>query len=598
MKRTHRCGELRAEHVGARVLLQGWVWRRRDLGGLIFIDLRDRAGTVQCVFDPERAERAHAVARDWRAEYVVQVEGRVVERAPDNVNPRQPNGDIEVVVDEATVLAEADTPPFQLQEHARATEELRLRYRYLDLRRRPLQEALALRHRLALAARNYLSEQGFLEIETPMLTRSTPEGARDYLVPSRVHPGSFYALPQSPQLFKQLLMVAGFDRYFQIVRCFRDEDLRADRQPEFTQIDLEMSFVEAADVRALTEGLIVHLLAAAGLPAEPAFPRLSFREALDRYGSDRPDLRCELELCDLTPLFVGCSLRAFASLAGSDGSAIKGLRVPGGAAWGRGRLDRLVEQARAAGARGLVWLKHAAGGYSSPVAKFLGEPLIERVAEAAGLRAGDLLLLVGDDWEVAATALGALRRSLAEAEGWLQEGMRFLWVTEFPLFERDDEQGRLVARHHPFTSPLAEDVALLESDPLSVRAHSYDLVLNGVELGGGSIRIHRRDLQQRVFAALGIDAAEAEQKFGFLLRALSYGAPPHGGIALGFDRIVMMMAGRSSLRDVIAFPKTTNATDLLTEAPAPVAAEQLEQLHIRLDAEAALGPAAEESDSE
>ena len=595
MRRTHRCGEISSKQVGARVCLQGWIWHRRDLGGLIFVDLRDRAGTVQCVLNPEQATEAHAIAGDWRLEYVVEVRGVVVERSADTVNHAMLNGDIEVCVETVATMSTSNTPPFLIEEDGRASEELRLRERFLDLRRPPLQEALALRHRLAMATRNLLDEHEFLEIETPMLTRSTPEGARDYLVPSRIKPGSFYALPQSPQLFKQLLMVSGFDRYFQIVRCFRDEDLRADRQPEFTQIDVEMSFVDAEDVRALAELLMMRLLAVSGHEVEPGFPQLGFRDAINRFGSDRPDMRYANELVDVTEYFVGGGFRAFADVA-SDGGVVKALRIPGAASWGRARFDKLTERARECGAKGLVWAKRADGAISSPIAKFLDAGVVESMVDAAALENGDGVVLVGDEWELAATTLGTLRTSLAKSEGWAGNGLSFLWVNEFPLLERSAEAGRLAARHHPFTAPVEQDVDLLESDPLSVRAQSYDLVLNGVELGGGSIRIHRSDIQKRVFGALGVDDNEAREKFGFLLRALCYGAPPHGGIALGFDRIVMMMAGRNSLREVIAFPKTTRASDLLTGAPGPASDEQLEELHIRVQSLPTTGVARDEPD--
>ncbi|HJO02639.1 MAG TPA: aspartate--tRNA ligase [Acidobacteriota bacterium] len=583
MRRTHCCGEISVEQVGAQVCLQGWIWHRRDLGGLIFVDLRDRAGSIQCVLNPKLAPEAHATAGDWRPEYVVEVRGVVVDRSAETINPAMLNGDVEVRVESVTTISASETPPFLIEEDGRASEELRLRERFLDLRRPPLQEALALRHRLAMATRNLLDDQGFLEIETPMLTRSTPEGARDYLVPSRVQPGSFYALPQSPQLFKQLLMVSGFDRYFQIVRCFRDEDLRADRQPEFTQIDVEMSFVDADDVRAVAESLMMQLLAISGHEVEPGFPQLEFREVINRFGSDRPDMRYGHELVDVTEQFAGSGFRAFAEVA-SSGGAVKALRIPGAASWARARFDKLTDRARECGAKGLVWAKRADGEVNSPIAKFLDAGVMESMADAAALEDGDGVVLVGDEWELAATTVGTLRSSLAKSEGWIGAGLRFLWVNEFPLLERTAEAGRLAARHHPFTAPVEQDLDRLESDPLSVRAQSYDLVLNGVELGGGSIRIHRGDVQERVFAALGVDDQEAREKFGFLLRALRFGAPPHGGIALGFDRIVMMMAGRNSLRDVIAFPKTTRASDLLTEAPGPASAEQLEDLCIRVQA--------------
>lgn len=580
MKRTHRCGEVSRREVGSVVCLQGWVWHRRDMGALIFIDLRDRAGFVQCVFDPTVAPECHAVAHEWRSEYVVEIEGQVVDRTPGNVNPDQINGDIEVRVTRTELLARAETPTFVIEEDSRSSEDQRLRQRFLDLRRPPLQRALRLRHKLALATRNLLDGAGFYEIETPMLTRSTPEGARDYLVPSRVQPGRFYALPQSPQLFKQLLMVSGYDRYFQIVRCFRDEDLRADRQPEFTQIDMEMSFVGIEDVREITEALVREHLAICGLPTDVEFGHMSFHEAIDRYGSDRPDLRFDYRLREVGHVFAGCGFRAFSEVAAEAGNAIKALRVPGAASWSRSRFDKLTERARQAGAKGMAWIKLVDGEFVSPIAKFLEPELLLKLASECDAEPGDGLLMVADEWEVAATALGVLRSELAATEGWIGDGYKFVWVSEFPLLERSDEEGRLVARHHPFTNPVPEDLELLETNPLAVRAQSYDLVLNGTELGGGSLRIHRADIQQRVFRAMGIDHGEASEKFGFLLRALEFGAPPHGGIALGFDRIVMMMAGLKSLRDVIAFPKTTSASDLMTEAPGKPGARQLEELHI------------------
>jgi len=583
MRRTHVCGELRSEHVGEAVCLQGWVWHRRDLGGLIFVDLRDRSGTVQLVFNPEDVAEAHATAEEWRPEWVVEIEGEVAARPDDTVNESLATGAVEVRVITAKTLSKAETPPFLIEEDSGALEDLRLKYRYLDLRRSPLQRALALRHRMALAVRNYLDERGFREIETPILTRATPEGARDYLVPSRVNPGTFYALPQSPQLFKQLLMVSGFDRYFQLARCFRDEDLRSNRQPEFTQIDIEMSFVEPDDVIELTEGMMRRLLEVAGLPADPEFPRLTFREALDRFGSDAPDTRYGHELQDVTELVRDSEFRAFSAVAESGG-AVKALRWPGGAAAGRARLDKLTDLAKAQGAKGLVWILHNEDGFKSPVAKFLGEELVAELCSSTGTEVGDALLIAGDEWEVAAVTMGAVRRALAAEEGWIPEGgdFHFCWVLEFPLLEAAEEAGRMMARHHPFTSPHADDIDMMESEPLKVRARSYDLVLNGVELGGGSIRICRGDLQRRVFAALGMDAQESEAQFGFLLDALKYGAPPHGGIAMGFDRIVMMLAGEKSLRAVTAFPKTASATDLMTNAPAAVDAQQLEDLHIEL----------------
>ena len=579
MRRSHMCGHVEAVDIGAPVRLQGWVSRRRNLGGLIFIDLRDRSGLVQCVFNPEDAPEAHGMAQELRPEWVVEVEGQVDARPEEMVNESLPTGALEVKASAVRVLARSETPPFLIEEDSGASEELRLRYRYLDLRRPPLQRTLALRHRLALTTRNFLDERGFLEIETPVLTRTTPEGARDYLVPSRLQAGSFYALPQSPQLFKQLLMIAGFDRYFQIARCFRDEDLRANRQPEFTQIDMEMAFVEPEDVMEVGEGLMRRLLDVAGLPSEMEIERLSFRQALDRFGSDRPDMRYQHELSDVTDAVRACEFRAFAEVASSGGS-VKALRFPGGAEATRSRLDNLSEIAREQGAKGLVWILNTADGLKSPVAKFLGEETMAALVQQTSVSRGDALFLVADEWETAATALGSVRTALAKSEGWIEPGLKFSWVTEFPLLERDRQSGRLMARHHPFTSPHPDDLGRLEESPLSVRAQSYDLVLNGVELGGGSIRNHDVAVQGRVFAALGIEAEEAQEKFGFLLDALSFGAPPHGGIAFGFDRIVMTLAGLDSIRHTIAFPKTTRAADLMMDAPASVDEDQLEALHL------------------
>lgn len=583
MRRTHMCGHVSAVDVGAPLRLQGWVWHLRDMGGLVFLDLRDRSGVVQCVFNPEEAPEAHAVAQDLHPEWVVEIEGTVRMRPAEMVNEALATGALEVLVSAVRVLAESETPPFLIEEDSGASEELRLRYRYLDLRRPPLQETLALRHRLSLATRNFLHDRGFLEIETPILTRATPEGARDYLVPSRLQAGEFYALPQSPQLFKQLLMISGFDRYFQIARCFRDEDLRANRQPEFTQIDIEMTFVEPDDVMEVIEEMMRRQLEVAGLRNDVEFERLTFRQALDRFGSDAPDMRYGNELSDVTDAVRGCGFRAFSEVA-SSGGCVKALRFPGGADASRSRLDALSEVARKQGAKGLVWILHTEEGQKSPVAKHLGEETMTSLVRDQGVVLGDALLLVADEWETAALALGSVRTALAASEGWAEPGMRFVWVTEFPLLERDRENGRLMARHHPFTAPHPEDLGRLEEAPLSVRALSYDLVLNGVELGGGSIRNHRRDVQNRVFAALGIDSAEAESKFGFLLDALSYGAPPHGGIAMGYDRIVMTLAGLTSIRHTIAFPKTTSAADLMTGAPALVDGEQLDALHLSIKA--------------
>lgn len=584
MHRTHTCGVLRAEHAGQKVRLQGWVWHRRDLGGLIFVDLRDRSGSVQLVFNPKEVAEAHVIAEEWRPEWVVQIEGEVAERPADTVNEALPTGVIEVRVTHADTLAKAETPPFLIEEDSGALEDLRLKYRYLDLRRPPLQSALALRHKMSIAVRNYLDEKDFYEIETPILTRATPEGARDYLVPSRVNQGSFYALPQSPQLFKQLLMISGFDRYFQIARCFRDEDLRANRQPEFTQVDIEMSFVEPDDVLDVTEGMMRCLLEVAGLPSNPQFPRMTFREALDRFGTDAPDMRYLHELQDVTEIVRDCEFRAFSSVSDSGG-VVKALRWPGGGTAGRNRLDKLIDLAKSQGAKGLVWIQRNEDGFKSPAAKFLGDEVLNALCAATDTRPGDALLIAGDEWEIACLTMGVVRKKLALEEGWIPDdgAFKFCWVLEFPLLEMSDEEGRMVARHHPFTSPHPHDFDMLESAPRAVRSRSYDLVLNGMELGGGSIRNSRADIQRRVFAALGISPEEARSQFGFLLDALKYGAPPHGGIALGYDRIVMLLLGEKNLRSVTAFPKTASATDLMTEAPAPVDENQLNELHIALD---------------
>ncbi len=606
LKRTHGCGELREEHVGQAVRLAGWVQRTRALGGLTFFDLRDRSGLVQVVCDPARNTAAHAAAGELRGEFVVAVRGRVVRRAPETVNPRLPTGTVEVEPDEIVLLNRAKTPPFEIEESVDTDELVRLKYRYLDLRRPDMQRNLILRHRVVQAVRDALDRAGFLEIETPMLTRSTPEGARDFLVPSRLNPGTFYALPQSPQLFKQLLMVAGMERYFQIVRCFRDEDLRADRQPEFTQIDLEMSFVDEADVMAVTEGLVAAAFAAAGLPVPATpLPRLTWREAMDRYGTDKPDLRCGLELRDVTDTVRGCGFKVFADAAAQDGGCVKGLVVPGANRFSRKDLDDLTEEARGHGAKGLAWMiveepGRADGGTAvpagpgasvrSPIAKFFTAGEREAVLAALGAEPGDLCLFAADRWRTAVEVLGQIRLSLARRLGLIREraagapaapeDFRFVWVTDFPLLEWDGEEKRWVAVHHPFTSPAAADLERLETDPAGVRARAYDLVLNGVELGGGSIRIHRRDVQERMFRALGIAETEARAKFGFLLDAFEYGTPPHGGIALGLDRMIALMAGVASIRDVIAFPKTARAVDPMTAAPAPVEERQLRDLHV------------------
>ena len=584
LKRTHTCGGLNAENVGQEVTLLGWVAKRRDLGSIIFVDVRDRWGMTQLVFNPERDAAVHAKAKTLRSEFVIAAVGEVKKRDAATINAKLDTGEIEIFVDDLKILNRSATPPFLIDDKIQdVSEELRLKHRYLDLRRPVIQKNFVLRHRAAMATRTYLDAQQFLELETPMLTRSTPEGARDYLVPSRVHKGSFYALPQSPQIFKQLFMVSGFERYFQITRCFRDEDLRADRQPEFTQIDIEMSFVQMEDVFRLIEGLMRELMELVGVAVETPFQRLPYHEAMDRYGSDKPDVRFDLELQDFSEDVKDCGFRVFCDCVANNGR-VKAVCAPGAAGKSRKEIETLETWLKQYyGVRGLAWTKWTAEGISGGIKKFLGDDLARSLFEKAGGREGDLLLFVADAREKANQALGALRSRLGEELGLIPEDtFRFLWVTEFPLLEYDEEQGRYLALHHPFTSPLEEDLALLKTEPDKVRARAYDLVLNGFEIGGGSIRIHRRDVQDAMFAALGIGEEEAREKFGFLLNALGYGAPPHGGIALGFDRIVMLMAGEKSLRDVITFPKTTNAFCLMTESPSKVAVEQLVELGINL----------------
>lgn len=578
--RTHSCGELRPQHAGESVRLCGWVHRRRDLGGLVFLDLRDRSGIVQVVASPQAPE-AHAAAQEVRAEYVVQVQGTVALRPPHTVNPKLPTGEVEVRAERLEVLNPARTPPFEIATSEAVEEGVRLRYRYLDLRRPEMQTNLLLRHRLAQAARSFLSAEGFVEIETPHLIRATPEGARDFLVPSRLHPGKFYVLPQSPQLLKQILMVAGFDRYFQLARCFRDEDLRADRQPEFTQIDLEMSFVEQDDVLELSERLVAHMVREVlGQEVPVPFPRLTYREALARYGTDKPDLRYGLEIADLTEVLRHSGVRLFREAA-EAGGAVRALRVPDQAAMSRKVLDELVGVVTSEGARGLVHLSLTHNGAKGPIAKHLTPGELATLCAATGARAGDLVLLVADAPDRASAALGKVRQELARRLDLIPaDTYRFCWVVEFPLLEYDPEEGRYVAKHHPFTAPVDEDLPDLETDPLRVRAKAHDLVLNGVEIAGGSIRIHRRELQERVFRLLDLTPERVQERFGFLLEAFQYGAPPHGGIAFGFDRFVMLLAGEETIRDVIAFPKTSSAVDLMMGAPSEVDPEQLREVHI------------------
>ncbi len=570
------CASLDLARVGERVEVVGWVRRRRDLGGLVFVDLRDRSGLLQLVFEEAMVSEGERLS----AEDVVRVCGTVRERAEGQANPKLASGAIEVKVEELEILTAAETPPFVVEDRVNASEELRLTHRYLDLRRPEMTANLVLRHQVVAATRRYFDDMDFIEVETPILTRSTPEGARDFLVPSRIHKSSFYALPQSPQLFKQLLQVAGLGRYMQITRCFRDEDLRSDRQPEFTQVDVEASFVTEEDIYTLVEGLFARVFPLVGIEPPATFPRLSYDDAMERFGSDRPDTRFGLELEELGPVCEGCGFRVLEEAA-ADGR-VKSLVLPGGASLSRKQLDALSEFVKPYGAAGALWFKRTADGVASPAKKALGDDGVLRFLDAVGAKEGDLLLAVGGPDSTVFAALGALRIHLAHGHGLIPEGRHdFLWVTDFPLLEWNAGEDRFYAMHHPFTAPVEDDAGLLEDDPGTARARAYDVVMDGVELGGGSIRIHDPEVQRQMFAALGIDEAEAEARFGFLLEAFRYGVPPHGGIALGLDRMVMLMAGRDSIRDVIAFPKTTSATCLMTRAPSAVDAHQLAELALK-----------------
>ncbi|MCY7753403.1 aspartate--tRNA ligase [Bacillus haynesii] len=583
--RTYYCGEITEKAIGESVVLKGWVQKRRDLGGLIFIDLRDRTGIVQVVFNPDVSKAALETAESIRSEYVLDITGKVVAREEATVNPNLKTGRIEIQAESVEVLSAAKTPPFAISDQAaEVSEDIRLKHRYLDLRRPEMFNSLKMRHNVTKAVRRFLDDNGFLDIETPVLTKSTPEGARDYLVPSRVHEGEFYALPQSPQIFKQLLMVSGFDRYYQIARCFRDEDLRADRQPEFTQIDIEMSFMSQEDIMKLSEEMMAHVMREThGIEISLPLPRMSYEDAMNRYGSDKPDTRFGMLLTDVSEAVKDSDFKVFAS-AVTSGGAVKAINVKGAAAnYSRKDIDALGEFAANYGAKGLAWLKTEADGLKGPIAKFFAGEKQEALVQALDAADGDLLLFVADKLEVANDALGALRLKLGKELNLIDESLfNFLWVVNWPLLEYDAEEGRYYAAHHPFTMPVREDLKLIETNPQDMKAQAYDLVLNGYELGGGSIRIFEKDVQEKMFGLLGFSEEEAKEQFGFLLEAFEYGAPPHGGIALGLDRLVMLLSGRTNLRDTIAFPKTASASCLMTEAPSEVDNAQLDELHLEI----------------
>ncbi|MGN0722143.1 MAG: aspartate--tRNA ligase [Anaerovoracaceae bacterium] len=582
-KRTHMCGTLNISNVGEEVVLNGWVAKRRNLGGLIFVDLRDKTGIVQVTFDDKIPQELFDRADSLRSEYVVGVKGKVCERSAKNANIA--TGEVEVFATDLVIYSEADTPPIYIKDDDNVDDNLRLKYRYLDLRKTKMQRNLTFRHQVTKLARDYFDSCGFTEVETPMLIKSTPEGARDYIVPSRVYPGSFYALPQSPQLFKQLLMVGGTDRYMQIVKCFRDEDLRADRQPEFTQIDLEMSFVDMDDVIEIQEGFLKKIFSELmGVEIQTPLPRITWDEAMERYGSDKPDTRFGFELKKLNDVVKDCEFKVFTDALAAGGD-VRGICIDGGSdKFSRKDIDKLTEQAKAYGAKGLVWIRAGEGEYNSSVNKFFNQEQLGEIAEVFEAKPGDLILICSDKPKVVFDTLGFLRREIARRMGLLDDKQyNLLWVVDFPMFEEDDETGELKAMHHPFTCPKLDQVPLLDTDPVSVKADAYDIVLNGVELGGGSIRIHDKELQAKMFEVLGLTKEECEEKFGFLIEAFKYGAPPHGGLAYGLDRLVMLLLGEQSIREVIAFPKNQNAQCLVSEAPAPVDKAQLDELGLEIE---------------
>lgn len=579
--RTLYCGQVSNETIGQTVTLKGWVQKRRDLGGVIFIDLRDREGFVQVVFNPAVSKESWAIADKCRSEYVIEVTGEVIARAPEAVNPKIVTGGVEVMISDITILNKAKTPPFPIEDDQQTSDEVRMRYRYLDLRRPKMTQNIILRNQVTRAIRTYLDSNDFLDIETPYLGKSTPEGARDYLVPSRVHPGHFYALPQSPQIFKQLLMNAGFDRYYQIVRCFRDEDLRGDRQPEFTQVDMETSFLSAEEIQTLTEGMIAKVMKdVKGMEVTLPFPRMTYDEAMNRYGSDKPDTRFDMELVDISEVVKDIDFKVF-QMALQNGGVVKALNAKGAAdKYSRKDMDNLGQFAGQYGAKGLAWLKVEADGLKGPIAKFLGDAT-EKIVAATNAEVGDLLMFGADSFDVVCSSLGAVRLKLGKELGLIDESkFNFLWVVDWPQFEYDKEEGRYVSAHHPFTLPRESDIPLLATDPSKVHAQAYDIVLNGYELGGGSLRIYQKEVQEQMFEALGFSRREMQEQFGFLLDALDYGFPPHGGIALGLDRFVMLLAGEDNIREVIAFPKNGRAVDPMSQAPSTVSPLQLFELNI------------------